>query len=164
MRHFPTLDRTDLSLLQHLQNNARIPVKELATRVGLAASSAHARVRQLRDCGVIRGVHADVDPKALGIGLEALLMIELAKHERGTVDNFLHEVVSVPEVRVAFLLTGRHDLVVHVAVRDMEHLKDLALDQFTSRPGVTRIETSIIYDQRRRFDLPGLVPDEPTPT
>jgi DNA-binding Lrp family transcriptional regulator len=81
-------------------------------------------------------------------------MIELSKHERATVDSFMDDVVKVPEVRFAFLVTGRYDLVVHVVVRDTQHLKDLALDRFTNRPGVTRIETSIIFDARRRHDLP----------
>ncbi|GJE80432.1 DNA-binding transcriptional activator DecR [Methylorubrum thiocyanatum] len=99
-------------------------------------------------------MHADVDPQALGIGLEALFMIELAKHERSTVDTFMDDIVEVPEVRSAFLVTGRYDLVVHVLVRDTRHLKDLALDHFTNRPGVTRIETSIIFDARRRSALP----------
>ncbi len=149
-----TLDRTDIAILGLLQNNARLSMKEIAAEVGLAPSSAHGRVRQLRESGVLRGAHVDVDPKALGIGLEALFMIELSKHERGIVDRFLDEVVDIPEVRFAFLVTGRYDLVVHVVVRDMHHLKDLALDHFTNRPGVTRIETSIIFDARRRHVLP----------
>ena len=148
------LDRTDIAILGLLQNNARLSVKEIAAAVGLAPSSAHGRIRQLRDSGVLRGAHVDVDPKALGIGLEALFMIELSKHERGIVDRFLDEIVEVPEVRFAFLVTGRYDLVVHVVVRDTQHLKDLALDNFTNRPGVTRIETSIIFDARRRYELP----------
>ena len=88
----------------------------------------------MRDAGVLLGTHVEVDPKALGIGLEALFMIELSKHERGAVDTFMDDVVKVPEVRFAFLVTGRYDLVVHVVVRDTKHLKDLALDQFTNRP------------------------------
>jgi Lrp/AsnC ligand binding domain len=52
------------------------------------------------------------------------------------------------------LITGRYDFVVHVAVRDMIHLKNLALDKFTSRPEVTRIETSIIYDYGANAALP----------
>ena len=150
----PALDRTDIAILGLLQNNARLSVKEIAASVGLAPSSAHGRIKQLRAGGVLRGAHVDVDPKALGIGLEALFMIELSKHERGIVDRFLDDIVDVPEVRFAFLVTGRYDLVVHVVVRDMQHLKDLALDSFTNRPGVTRIETSIIFDARRRYALP----------
>jgi DNA-binding Lrp family transcriptional regulator len=153
-----TLDRTDVAILGMLQKNAWLSVKEIAAAVGLAPSSTHARIKQLRDAGVLRGAHVDVDPKALGIGLEALFMIELSKHERSTVDRFLEEVVEVPEVRFAFLVTGRYDLVVHVVVRDTQHLKDLALDQFTNHVAVTRIETSIIFDARRRSALPVLTP------
>ena len=148
------LDRTDVAILGFLQNNARLSVKEIAAEIGLAPSSTHERIKRMRDAGVLLGTHVEVDPKALGVGLEALFMIELSKHERGTVDTFMDDIVKVPEVRFAFLVTGRYDLVVHVVVRDTQHLKDLALDQFTNRPGVTRIETSIIFDARRRYELP----------
>jgi DNA-binding Lrp family transcriptional regulator len=137
-----------------LQNNARLSVKEIAAEVGLAPSSTHERIRRMWDADILRGTHVEVDPRVLGIGLEALFMIELSKHQRGTVDEFLDDVVKVPEVRFAFLVTGRYDLVVHVVVRDTQHLKDLALDQFTNRSGVNRIETSVIFEARRRYELP----------
>lgn len=148
------LDRIDVGILRLLQNDARLSVKEIAAEVGLAPSSTHERIRRMRDGGILRGTHVEVDPGAMGVGLEALFMIEFAKHNRATVDTFMDEIVNVPEVRSAFLVTGHYDLVVHVMVRDTKHLKDLAFDQFTSRPGVTRIETSIIFDSRRRYELP----------
>ena len=148
------LDRTDFAILGLLQNNARLSIKEIGGAVGLAPSSVHGRLKQLRALGVLRGAHVDVDPEALGIGLEALFMIELSKHERSTVDEILDELVRLPEVRFAFLVSGRYDLVVHVVVRNTRHLKDLALDHFTNRATVTRIETSIIFDARRRYELP----------
>src|SRR5262245_20678510 len=149
-----SLDRMDIAILGLLQNNARLSVKEVAAEVALAPSSTHERIRGMRESGVLRGTHAEVDPKALGIGLEALFMIELSKHKRGTVDRFMDDIAVVPEVRFPFLVTGRYDVVVHVVVRDTQHLKDLALDQFTNRPGVTHIETSIIFEARRRYKLP----------
>lgn len=148
------LDRTDFAILRLLQKNARMSNKQVAAAVGLAPSSCHERIRRLHESGVIRGAHAEIDPSAVGVGLEALYMIGLSKHERSTVDRFLDDVVAIPEVRSAYLVSGRYDLVVHVAVRDTRHLKDLALDSFTSQAGVTRIETSIIFDSRRRHDLP----------
>ena len=141
---------------KQLARDARLSVKEIAAEVGLAASFTHERIQRLRDSGVIRGSHFDVNPKALGVGLEALFMIGLEKHKRGTVDKLMDAIVNVLEVRSVFLVTGRHDLVVHVVVRDTKHLKDLALDQFTNRPGMTRIETSIIFDARQRHELPVL--------
>lgn len=151
-----TLDRIDAEILRLLQNDARLSNKQLAAAVGLAPSSVHDRIKRLWAEGVLTGLHAAVAPQAMGVGLEALLMIELAKHERDTVDQFMEDIVEIPEVRSAHLITGRYDLVVHVAVRDTRHLKDLALDRFTNRPGVTRIETSIIYETRTRYELPHL--------
>ena len=147
------IDRIDAEILRLLQNDARLAVKQIAASVHLAPSSVHDRLRRLWREGVLTGTHAEVDARALGVGLEALLMIELAKHQRADVDRFLDEVIERPEVRSAHLITGRYDLVVHVVARDTRHLKDLALDHFTSRPGVTRIETSIIYETRRRHEL-----------
>src|SRR5262245_15207720 len=98
------LDRTDFGILGLLQNDASLSNKQIAAVVGLAPSSAHERLKRLRDDGVLRGMHAEVDPKAMGVGLEALLMIELSKHQRSDVDRFLAEVVEIPEVRSAFLL------------------------------------------------------------
>jgi DNA-binding Lrp family transcriptional regulator len=66
----------------------------------------------------------------------------------------MRDVGKIAEVRSAFLLSGRWDVIVHVVARDTAHLKDLALDKFTSRPGVTRIETAIVYDSRRRHEVP----------
>ena len=154
MAAWPDLDRTDFEILRLLQKDARLTNKELASAVELAPSSTHERVKRLWEVGVLRGLHAEVDLHALGIGIEALLMVELSKHKRSNVDAFMQAVGDIPEVRAAFLLTGRWDVVVHVVARDMVHLKDLALDKFTNKPGVTRIETAIIYDAKRRHEVP----------
>ena len=155
-----TLDRIDTEILRLLQNDARLSNKQIAAAVGLAPSSSHDRIKRLWTDGVMIGLHAEVAPQAMGVGIEALLMIELAKHERATVDRFMADIVEIPEVRSAHLITGRYDLVVHVVARDTRHLKDLALDRFTNRPGVTRIETSIIYETRTRYELPSLASTE----
>ena len=150
------LDRIDFGILRLLQNDGGLSNKQIAAAIGLAPSSAHERLKRLRESGVLRGSHAVVAPKAMGVGLEALLFIEFAKHDRGGVDHFMTEVVAIPEVRCAFLVTGRYDVVVHIVARDMQHLKDLALDSFTNRPDVMRIETSIIFEARARHELPQL--------
>ena len=84
------------------------------------------------------------------------MMIEPAKHERQTIDSFTQDVVALPEVRAAFLISGRYELVVHVVARDTMHLKNPDLDRFTSRLGVTRTETSIIFEMAYRNYLPDL--------
>ncbi len=148
------MDRIDFEILRNLQNDGRISNKSLAAKVGLAPSTCFERVKQLQTEGMINGVHADIKPKALGIGLEAIYFIGLAKHSRGLVETFQLEIEQMPEVRAIYLVSGQYDFLVHVAVRDTEHLRNLALDSFTVRSEVTRIETVLIFDHSRKFLLP----------
>ena len=148
------MDRIDFEILRHLQNDGRISNKSLAAKVNLAPSTCFERVKQLHAEGVINGVHADVQTKVMGIGLEAIYFVELAKHSRELVENFQIEIRQMPEVRSLYLVSGQYDFIVHVAVRDTEHLRNLALDAFTIRPEVTRIETVLIFDHSRNFELP----------
>ncbi len=154
------LDRISFDLLALLTKDARLSNKQLAAAVGLAPSTCHERLKQLRDSGLLRGAHAEVDLRQLGLGMEALVHIELARHQRDAVDNFVARLNQVPEIRQTFLLAGRFDLLAHVAIRDMEHLKNLAYDHFTSDHGVVRIETSVVFESWAQRDrLPAAPPD-----
>src|SRR5919204_4915981 len=75
MSEIAELDSVDWRILDELQNNATLPNRVLAERVGLAASSCLQRVRRLRERGVITGSHIDIDPAALGYHLEAVVAI-----------------------------------------------------------------------------------------
>src|SRR3954470_8420816 len=108
------LDRTDFAILAALQKNVQLANKELAAEVGLAPSTCHERVKRLWEVEALKGAHAEINLKHFGVGLEALLLIELSKHQRSNVDGFMTAIANIPEVRSAFLVTGRHDLVVHV--------------------------------------------------
>ncbi|BDU69031.1 AsnC family transcriptional regulator [Geothrix oryzae] len=148
------LDRIDCEILRLLQKDARLSNKELAAAVGLAPSSCLARVQHLRSEGVLRGAHAEVDPEALGVGLQALIAVQLRQHSRTQVKAFWKHVLGLPEVLAVFHVAGTHDFQVHVAVRDAHHLRDLALDAFTTRPEVAHIQTSLIFEWAKGQVMP----------
>jgi DNA-binding Lrp family transcriptional regulator len=141
-----SFDRIDDAILRALQNNARISNKELASEVGLAPSSCLERVRRLQAKGVITGYRASVDPSALGIGLQAFVAVQLATHSRDLVETFRSHLLTRPEVLSVYHMGGENDFLVHVAVRDANHLRDLALDAFTARAEVARIQTALVYE------------------
>jgi len=151
------LDRIDFAILAILQKNARVANNRLAETVGVAPSTCLERVRRLARLGVLRGHHADVEPGALGIGLEAMIAVRLRQHSRDVVDSFRNHVAELPEVRSVFHVTGGDDFLVHVAVRDSDHLRDLALDSFTTRPEVDHIQTRLIFEYTPTWRLPVLV-------
>jgi DNA-binding Lrp family transcriptional regulator len=89
--------------------------------------------------------------------VEALLFIRLAAHGRALVETLLADALKTEGVRAAYLITGRYDLVVHVATGNMAALRDFALDHFTSRPEVVGVETSVMFDYGMRPQLPNLI-------
>ncbi len=139
-----------------MQNNARLSNKELAARVKLAPSSCLERTRRLAASGVLRGFHADVDPAALGVGLQAMIQVRLARHSRGHVEDLQEHLNGVSEVIGYYHVTGEFDFLVHVAVRDADHLRNLALDSFTTRKEIAQIQTSLIYAKLRKLVWPRL--------
>ena len=147
------LDRIDFDILRVLQEDARIANKELAARVGVAPSTCLERVRRLVRAGAIRGYRTEVDPRVLGIGLQAMMAIRLLQHARVSFEQLERELLALPEVVSVYLLTGAQDLLVHVAVRDVEHLRDL-LQQMTARGDVAHVETSLVFEVARAQTLP----------
>ncbi len=152
-----TLDRIDFEILAALQEDGRLSNKELAAHVDLAPSTCLERVRKLHEQGVLVGYHAQVNPRAMGIRLQAMIAVRLQKHSRDLVEEFRSYVLSLPEVLSTFHVTGEHDFLIHVAVSDAEHLRDLALDRFTTRPEVDQLETALIFEHARTWQLPNLV-------
>lgn len=143
------LDRIDFEILRLLQNDARLANKVLARHVGLAPSTCLVRVRRLVEGGVIRGFHADLDRRALGDHLEAIIAVCLERHHRGDVESFIDFAATLPETVSVTHVAGPTDILVHVAVTDSDHLRNLVMESFTTRPEVARFETSLVYSHQR---------------
>jgi len=73
--NFLQLDAVDQAILEILSGDARITNNALAERVGVAPSTCLARVKALRESGVLRGFHAEIDLGALGRPLQAMISI-----------------------------------------------------------------------------------------
>ncbi|GAA2813656.1 Lrp/AsnC family transcriptional regulator [Saccharopolyspora taberi] len=147
MRESVELDSVDWLILEELQNDATLPNRVLAERVGLAASSCLQRVRRLREQGVITGSHIDVDPAATGLTLEAIVSINVRPHTREVVDQFRKFVLAQPETRSLLHVSGQADFLLHVAVADSAHLQGFLVDKLASRPEVRHFTSSIVLEQ-----------------
>ncbi len=144
-----TLDRIDRAILVALQNDGRMTNKDLAERVGLAPSSCLTRVRRLEEDGVIMRYRAELDPGALGLGLQALIAVHMRQHASHAFQALGDHLRSLPDTAAVYCLGGAVDFLVHVMCRDTEHLRVLTIKSFTSRPEVARIETSLVFSFAR---------------
>lgn len=148
------LDRIDYEILGLLRNNARISNKEIAKRVGLAASTCLVRIRLLQNSGVITGFHAELDPATMGVALQAMISVRLRRHFKPDVEAFRTHALSLPEVVQLYHVAGPIDFLLHVWTRDSDHLRDLAMTAFTAREEVAHIETELLFEHIRSADVP----------
>jgi DNA-binding Lrp family transcriptional regulator len=148
------LDSVDREILRELQKDARQTNKALAGKVGVAPSTCLERVRELQARGVITGFGAQVDPAAIGRPMEAIMSIQQGSAQRQATENLLEHAASQPETIRVMALTGTTDFIMHVAVRDMEHLRDLVWSLIERRE-VSRVQSSLVL---AKVEGPHLMP------
>jgi len=142
------LDDIDRHIVYEMARDARIANNALAERVGIAPSTCLGRVRSLRERGVIRGYHADVDPAALGRPLQAMIAVRLQSHARSRIRAFVADVAGLPEVLNVFFLAGKDDFLLHVAAASTAALRDF-VETLSSNGDVSYTETSLIFEHIR---------------
>lgn len=147
------LDDVDLALLRALQADGRTPNADLAAIAGVAPSTALVRTRALRERGVVRGIHADVDPAAVGRPLQALIAVRLHGHTHAHVDAFRTMAPTLPGVLQVFHVAGQDDYLIHVAAADADSLRALILDHITSHPAVRATQTQLVFEHLRGSGL-----------
>ena len=138
------LDSIDRVIVAELQNDGRLSNKALAQRVGVAPSTCLARIQRLQSVGVIRGYRAEVDPAAVGRGLQAMLMVRLSTHSRPLLGPFVEWVRQLPQTRAVHHVSGPDDFMVHVACTDADERQRRVLD-LTARSEVGRVQTDLVF-------------------
>jgi len=140
------LDDVDRILVNALQEDGRMPNARLAELAGIAPSTCVARVRSLVDRGIISGFSATIEPAALGLGLEALIIVGIRSGARKHIVEFSDEMRTLPEVVQIFFLGGSEDFIVHVAVPDSNRLRDFVIERLSANPVVATTRTSLVFD------------------
>jgi Lrp/AsnC family leucine-responsive transcriptional regulator len=131
------IDDTNRRLLAELQEDARLSLAELGRRVGLSPPAVAERVQRLEQRGVILGYRAEIDPRALGLSLSAIIRIRPAPGQLANVAKLAQE---TPEVVDCRRVTGDDCYVMTAHLRDVEHLEEV-IDQFVALGQTT---TSIV--------------------
>ncbi|MGW4093650.1 Lrp/AsnC family transcriptional regulator [Nocardia sp. NPDC004718] len=144
------MDELDSALLRLLQLDGRRTNRDMAQELGIAPSTCLERIRSLRERGVLLGYHAEVDLPSLGRGLQAIIAVRIRPPTRAVIEQFQAFVTRMPEVIEIFTLTGTDDFLLHVAVRDTDHLHSVVLDKLTERKELADVRTSVVYGHLRK--------------
>ncbi len=116
------IDPTNLSLIEELQQDARLSLAELGRRVGLSPPAVAERLSRLEEDGTIAGYRAVVDPRALGYGLSIVVRVRPAPRELKKVAELAQR---TPEVVECHRITGEDCYFMKAHVRDVVHMEEV---------------------------------------
>ncbi|MFI9646715.1 Lrp/AsnC family transcriptional regulator [Streptomyces sp. NPDC052040] len=138
------MDSMDQKILAELQQDGRLTVTELASRVRLSVSPCHRRLRELERSGAIRGYRAVVDPSAVGLNFEALVFVSMGQEDRDTVAGFEQALGEVEHVLEARRLFGDPDYLLRIATVDLAAFRRLYDERLATLPGVQRLTSTLV--------------------
>ena len=138
------IDDIDATILDLLQENARISQADVARAVGLAPSAVLERIRKLESRCIIRGYTALVDPRALD---QSMLAFVAVRSEASPGDDSVADALSkCPEVLELHHVAGEDCYLLKVRARDAEHVGQLLRHRFGRIPGVKSTRTTIVLE------------------
>ncbi|WP_070105917.1 Lrp/AsnC family transcriptional regulator [Burkholderia plantarii] len=141
------LDRVDRAILRALQRDASISNVALAGRVNLSPPACLRRVEKLREAGLIRGIVALLEPKALNAGMLVMIGVVLDRSTPESFAAFEKAAQKVSGCMECHVVTGEFDAFMLVRTRDSETFNRLHAEQLLYLPGVRQIRTFVVLKE-----------------
>ncbi|HYM27532.1 MAG TPA: Lrp/AsnC family transcriptional regulator [Steroidobacteraceae bacterium] len=137
------LDRSDLRILELLQQQGQLSSAEVAERLGMTASTCWRRVSRLEEQGVIRRRVALLDREKRGLPGMVCSHVKVAGHGREALLRFEQAVRAHPEILECYTLMGETDFLLRIVCRDIKAYEAFFLDHLSRFPGVQSVNSSI---------------------
>lgn len=138
------LDRFDVKLLAHLQENAHATNAEIGNIVGLSPSQISRRIARLEAEGVLSRYVALLDPATMGLTVRAITYVSLAQQSANAATAFESAVLEMPEVLHCYAVTGESDYVLHIVAPSLAEFSDSILKRLTQVKGVVNVRSNIV--------------------
>ena len=128
------LDPVNRRILTELLANGRIPMSELAAKVGLSKTPVTLRVRQMEEAGLITGYRAILSALKLGLTHVTYIEVKMSDTRQSALDRFNAAVRAIPEVEECYMIAGGYDYLLKVRSRDMMHFRQIMAEKISSLP------------------------------
>ena len=141
------LDRIDRMILDILQNEGRIAISELASRVNLSTTPCSERVKRLEREDIIMGYHARLNPKHLDRNLLVFLEISLSAKSGDVFEQVAKDLMEIPEVQECHLISGDFDYLVKARLKEMSAYRRLLGDLLKKLPSSASSHSYIVMEE-----------------
>ncbi len=144
-----TLDEIDRKLLNLLQTNSRITIRELSERLFLSTTPIHERIKKLEKNGYIQQYITLVDPKQIGKKLIVYISVSLDKHTKEAIDEFEAHMQDIEEVMELYYISGSSDFLVKVYCEDMSDFHNFITNKFSTIGNITQFYSSFVMSESK---------------
>lgn len=144
-----SIDQTDRDILQLLRDNARRPLREIATAVGLTVAPVQRRIARLEQAGVIDRYTVVVDHGRIAGGIEAVTELHFDGHR--DLASIMESISTVSEVEEVLTLAGDPDALVRIRVEGVEHLRRV-VGRLRDADGVDGTKTLVVLETWSRSE------------
>ncbi|WP_244491489.1 Lrp/AsnC family transcriptional regulator [Bosea sp. Root381] len=151
------LDAFDRAILRIIQRDAKTPQRKIAEAVNLSAAAVQRRIAAMESAGVVTKNVAIVEPDALGLGITAIVEVQLGDERSKSVDAAKALFRDTPEVQQCYFATGGVSFVLIIVTADMRSYEQLTRRLFGDNEAVRGYRTLIALD-RVKFDTALIVP------
>ncbi len=141
----------DSRILALLKENSRMTTKEMSNELEMPQTTIHNRIKRLTQNGIIKRFTIEIDGKKIGTGLDAYILCTVSyRSTRGEKINQIEvaqTIKELPEVEEVSIVTGDNDMIVKVAVKDVDSLNDFVIFSLRDIEGVERTVTSVVLSE-----------------
>ncbi|WP_312820464.1 Lrp/AsnC family transcriptional regulator [Kaistella carnis] len=141
------LDSKDKKLLILLQNDSKKTTKQLAGELDLSVTAVFERIKKLEKQQVIDKYVALVDKTKLHKNFIVLCHVRLAQHKKEYISQFEKEIIQFPEVLECFHVSGDHDYILKICVRDIEEYRDFMVSKLTNLQHIASTQSSFMIKE-----------------
>lgn len=142
-----TLDAIDIKLLDLLQHNSRMTIKELSAEVHLSTTPVYERVKRLEADGYISRYVAMLDPEKLNLGFTVFVNVKLVRQNYNVSQAFIEKMKEIDEVTECYSVSGSSDFILKVYAPDMAHYRQFVLDVLGKLDSIQDVESIFVMSE-----------------
>lgn len=149
------LDQTDRKILQLLQQDCRITIKELSEKLYLSNTPVYERVKKLERNGIIKNYVAVLDPEKIDKSMVVFISVSITKHTRDVVDQLRNDALALPEVMEFYITSGSFDAMMKIMVKDMHAFQFFLQEKLSTLEYITRFNSTFVISSSDKigYDL-----------
>jgi Lrp/AsnC family transcriptional regulator, leucine-responsive regulatory protein len=146
----PILDDIDKAILNILQHDSTVAIKDIAEKVGLSATPTYERIKHLEEKSIITKYVALVDRKKIGLDMLVYCNIVLKEQSKKVLVDFEKAVSKIPEIIEVISISGTYDYMLKIAVADISAYNDFVMNVIANLPHVGQYHSSIVMNEVKK--------------